>query len=364
MLRQVICLVVISVLATRIAQILYLMGFHKTIYNHQPGPCRVIPGIDVGSEDITVSSHGLAFISSGLRSKQSGDPSRRPPNIRGRIFLFDFNYPEKNVVELNLNGEFDRENFYPHGISLYEDKNSGEIRLFVVNHHISNQERIEIFKFEDRNKSLTHLRTVTGNNIYSVNDVLAVAPESFYYTNDAYFKSAIGKQLEVFSNVAWGTIGFYDGEDRIVISGCQFANGINHSPDGRYVYVSSPIQEQIMVFERRKDNSLQEIQRINVYTGVDNIEVDKQTGDLWIGCHPVIHMMFSHGQNVSNKAGTQVLRIHFNSNNEPYSRTNIREVFMDDGSLISGSSVASFYGNKLLIGTVFDKMALCEITAF
>ena len=26
-----------------------------------------------------------------------------------------------------------------------------------------------------------------------------------------------------------------------------------------------------------------------MYTAVDNIEVDQVTGDLWIGCHPVLY---------------------------------------------------------------------------
>ncbi|XP_077996149.1 serum paraoxonase/lactonase 3-like [Glandiceps talaboti] len=366
MLGRLVLLVIVAVIGTHIAKMIYSMGYHKTIYNHEPGPCRLVPGIDAGSEDITVTKNGIAFISSGLRIKIDVhlDPSRGIPNIRGRIFLFDFNHPEKNSVELPLNGDFDRDNFYPHGISVYENPKTGEVRLFAVNHHISNQERIEIFRFDEKTTSLNHLKTVTGEYISSVNDIVAIGPEAFYFTNDMYFTGKKGKTFEQLSAVEWGSLGVYDTTDRLVSSGYAIPNGINVSPDGRYVYVASSMKGQVLVFERTADNSLKRVQTINVGTGVDNIEVDLTTGDLWLGCHPVFHMLQSHTTNISKPAGSQVLRVRLNSKSAPYTDVDIKEVFMNDGSLLSGGSVARFYDNKLLIGTVWDKTAFCEILAF
>ncbi|XP_070532152.1 serum paraoxonase/arylesterase 1-like [Ptychodera flava] len=362
MLRQLLIVVVLSVVGTRVARLVYLLGFHKTIYKHYPGPCRVVPGLDTGSEDITVSGSGLAFISSGLRAK-GGEPDG-PQRQMGRIYLFDFNHPEKNVAELPLTGNIDRDTLRPHGISLYEDPETGEVRLFVVN-HISNQERIEIFRFDENSRSLNHLKTVTGEYIYSVNDIVAVGHNSFYYTNDKYFTSPAGKTIELFGLLTWGTVGFYDGtQDRLVAEGYGIPNGLNISPDGRYIYVASSLQEQIIVFERQEDGSLAETQRIDAWTIVDNIEVDKLTGDLWIGCHPAYNLLWKHAQNTTRPAGSQVLRLTFDSKGAAYGNTEFREVFMDDGSLISGSSVASYYDDKILIGTVFEKTAFCEIKAF
>ncbi|XP_077986814.1 serum paraoxonase/arylesterase 2-like [Glandiceps talaboti] len=367
MIRRLILLIIVAVIATRMAKVIYIMGFHKMIYKHQPGPCRLIPGLDYGSEDITTTSNGLAFISSGVRIPGGAkvDPSRMVPNIRGRIYLFDYNRPQKNAVELTLNGDFDRDNFYPHGISLYEDPNTETVRLFVVNHHISDQERIEIFRFDENTTSLDHLKTVTGENILSVNDIVAIGPDSFYFINDMYFFKDAAKTFEMISGIEWGSIGLYDGKtDRIAMSGYAFPNGINVSPDGRYLYATSALNGILLVFRRKEDNSVEEIQRVSLGTVMDNIEIDKQTGDLWIGCQPAIYMMTSHSMNVSEPAGSQVLRIRFNSNSAPYADIAVREVFMDDGSLLSASSVASYYDNKMLIGTVLSKTAFCEIKAF
>nr|XP_006813029.1 PREDICTED: serum paraoxonase/arylesterase 2-like [Saccoglossus kowalevskii] len=154
--------------------------------------------------------------------------------------------------------------------------------------------------------------------MYSVNDVLAVGPESCYYTNDRYSITPFGRKYEIILNLELGNIGFYEprGKDRIVASGYQAPNGINTSPDGRYLYVASSRHQYITVFERKSDNYLNEV---------------------------------------------QVLKVHFDSSDAPYSDVDIQQVLMDDGTLVSGSSVASFYNNKMLIGTVVDKMAYCEI---
>ena len=47
-------------------------------------------------------------------------------NVKGRILLFDFNSPEKEPVVLDFDEGFDQSNFMPHGLSVYEDLESGE----------------------------------------------------------------------------------------------------------------------------------------------------------------------------------------------------------------------------------------------
>ncbi|XP_077977303.1 serum paraoxonase/arylesterase 1-like [Glandiceps talaboti] len=366
MFRRVLLVGVIAVLASQLFDYLYRFGFFKTIYNHEPGPCRVVPGIVHGSEDITVTSDGLAFISSGIRGKgNKSDPTIQPPLLKGRIFLFDFNHPEKNAAEVPLLGDFDRDNFYPHGISLYEDSISGETRLFVINHHISDEDRIEIFRFDGKKRVLNHLKSVTGENIYHVNDLVASGPETFYYTVDTFFTTSMVKKMEMYGGLLLGKIGMFDGSsDKILTSGYRFPNGINLSLDGRYLYVATLIPGVLIIFERKEDGSIEEVQRISLNTGLDNIEVDKKTGELWIGCHPILHILWEHEKDYSKPAAAQVLRLRPDTKSAPYDEIDIREVFMNDGSLIKGSTVASHYDNKMLIGTVVDKVAYCEINAF
>ena len=37
-------------------------GYGVHFYNVQPGPCRVVPGIECGSEKVNVTHDGLAFM--------------------------------------------------------------------------------------------------------------------------------------------------------------------------------------------------------------------------------------------------------------------------------------------------------------
>ena len=46
-------------------------------------------------------------------------------NVQGRIFLFDFNSPEKGVKELKLSKNFDKSTFRPHGLSIYKNPSTG-----------------------------------------------------------------------------------------------------------------------------------------------------------------------------------------------------------------------------------------------
>ena len=46
-------------------------------------------------------------------------------NVQGKILLFDYNAPDKDVTELKFSDGFDLTNFVPHGISLYQSPKSG-----------------------------------------------------------------------------------------------------------------------------------------------------------------------------------------------------------------------------------------------
>lgn len=54
----------------------------------------------------------------------------------------------------------------------------------------------------------------------------------------------------------------------------------------------------------------------------------------------------------------QVLMVHMR--NSSYAE-GITDLYSDDGNQISGNSVASLYNNKMLIGTVQDKLMYCDV---
>ena len=51
--------------------------------------------------------------------------------VQGRILLFDFNFPENGVKELDIRGNFDKSTFRPHGLSIYQNPVTGML-LFIA----------------------------------------------------------------------------------------------------------------------------------------------------------------------------------------------------------------------------------------
>jgi arylesterase/paraoxonase len=61
---------------------------------------------------------------------------------------------------------------------------------------------------------------------------------------------------------------------------------------------------------------------------------------------------------IGNNYVLQVLMIHMK--NSSYAN-DITELYSDEGNNISAGSVASIYDNKMLIGSVQDKLLYCEV---
>ena len=115
------------------------VGVHHN--NVHPGKCRIVPGITCGSEQIVVTTDGLAFITNGLKLVTSCNPLF----TKGRVYLFDFNNPGNNVTELKIISEIiDPSTFDPHGMDMIENLEQGTISIYVVNHAYKT-ESIEVF---------------------------------------------------------------------------------------------------------------------------------------------------------------------------------------------------------------------------
>lgn len=63
-----------------------------------------------------------------------------------------------------------------------------------------------------------------------------MGPEHFYATNDHYFTDVYLKSWELYLGLAWSYVVYYSPtEVQVMADGFDFANGINISPDGKYV---------------------------------------------------------------------------------------------------------------------------------
>lgn len=319
--------------------------------NHLPN-CRLLKNIDYGAEDITILQDGIAIISSGL--KYPGLPYFS--NDPGKIYTLNLWNPRLSPVELQIKGKLDLNSFNPHGISVYIDDDSDKsVYLFVVNHPKSNSQ-VEIFRFVEEDNALVHLKTIIHELLHNVNDIVAIGVESFYATNDRYFTNEALHMLSIILGSPWSTAVFYSQEDvRVVGDVYLSANGINISPDKRYVYISDILTHNVDVYTREKGNNLVHVKSVAVGSLCDNIELDHDTGDLWLGCHPNGAKFTT--SDPKDPPGSEVIRIQNIHSEQPV----VTQVYADNGSVIIGSSVAAPYKGKLLIGTVYHKALCCDL---
>ncbi|PIK36873.1 hypothetical protein BSL78_26298 [Apostichopus japonicus] len=313
------------------------MGYHKTVYAHWPGKCHSVHPVLQGSEDIALSEDNLAFISSGLRIQVCDLDGIDPRNNEfvGRIYLFDFNNPEAGASEMILP---------------------------KVNHR-ADEETVELFTFDRKNSnnSLAHVRTYREPEFRSLNDVLAVSSEEFYVTNDGYFRNC-WKTLEFLFLLKWSSIVHVtqEGGGEIVATG-HALNSLGKSSG--LVFATSPVGRFLNVYKRNDDGTLLLRHSIDVGTGIDNIFVHPHTMDLWFGAHPIGHAFLEHTTNLDTPAPSQVIRLHpTGEQDDPFSSVELFEPFSDSGKLISASSSVAVSGNRLLIGSLLQKLVYCEMT--
>uniref|UniRef100_A0A8C3YDH3 Paraoxonase n=1 Tax=Catagonus wagneri TaxID=51154 RepID=A0A8C3YDH3_9CETA len=314
--------------------------------------CKLVKGIETGSEDLEVLHNGLAFISTGL--KYPGIKSFEPDKP-GKILLMDLNEEDPVVLELRITGSnFDLSSFNPHGISTFTDEDN-TVYLLVVSHP-DLKSTVELFKFQEEEKSLLHLKTIKHKLLPNINDIVAVGPEHFYATIDHYFVDTYLTSWEIYLGLAWSYVVYYSpNEVQVMASGFDFANGINISPDGKYVYISELMAHKIHVYEKHANWTLTPLKSLDFNTLVDNISVDPVTGDLWIGCHPNGIKIFSY--DAENPPGSEVLQIQDILTEEP----KVTVVYADNGTVLQGSTVAAVYKGKLLVGTVFHRALYCKL---
>lgn len=329
-------------------RLLWLAGTFRRINPHFAGSCRLVRG-PVGPEDITIHPRtGVAYISAtDRRAVLAGRP------VPGAIYAYDLNASPPVLVNLTPKAD---SRFQPHGISLWAGPD-GRNALFVVNHPMIGDtpapHNIEIFDVSDT--GLIHRATLTDPLLVMPNDLVAVGLDRFYVTNT--HKNAPGSMqtIETYLQLSGAQVLFYGpGGFRPAIKNLVLPNGINVSPDGKTLYVASSTGREVRFYDRNPaSETLAFRQAIPLGSGADNIEIDEH-GSLWIGAHPKLLRIEAHGKDPKTLSPSQVLRV------TPDGK--VDEIFLDDGTQLSTSTVGAVRGRRLLIGNVFDDGFLdCEM---
>jgi len=160
--------------------------------------------------------------------------------------------------------------------------------------------------------------------------------------------------LEEYGGLAVSNVIYSNGTTyQEVADGIKYANGINFDANRNLLFVASPRGFLVKVFSRNPDASLSFIQDIPCGTGVDNIEFDKKA-NLWIGCHPNLIRFSAYSKGKKATSPSEIIKINFESKDN----YTVQKVYVDDGQVMSGASVAAPFGDLILAGNVMDKTFL------
>ncbi|MEM7098937.1 MAG: SMP-30/gluconolactonase/LRE family protein [Pseudomonadota bacterium] len=304
-----------------------------------------------GTEDVTVDpATGLVFVSADDRRAGVAGGGQR---VSGGIYAFHIEHPEE-VTKVSVDAP---EDFHPHGISLWTGKDefgTDEKRLMVINHAQTGAQIVEIFAVADGGL-LTHLESVSFEQMHSPNDLVAVGPRSFYATNDRRYRDGLMALLESYLSLPFSSAVFYNGQTgSTVADGLKYANGINISKNGNNLYIAEVLRRSIGVYDRKiSTGALTHIKSIELDTGPDNIEIALD-GTLWVASHPKLFEFLAHAADANVDAPTQIQSINIETD-----QVTDRIVLLDGE--INAASVGAPYQDKVVIGAVFDGHVLvCE----
>ncbi|KAK3769959.1 hypothetical protein RRG08_048169 [Elysia crispata] len=344
------------------------IGLVGNYYNHRPGICRRVPGIEHGSEDIHVTSDGKAFVSSGFLKSREMKEYAEKHKVKGRVFLFDFKKPSAGAVELGLKAgrDFDAKKFRPHGLSVLEDKKRGEHLVYVVSHPDGLPDVVEKFRFSPKSRQLIHVRSIpVGDKLVFTNDLALISEDQFYITNMAVFHFAPLAFLEKYLPLRTGAVFFYNGtEMQEVIPNLSLPNGVFLSSDHKMLYVVSFCDKTLMVY--RLDpitKGAQLLQTVQLFGRGDNVQLTQSGDALLLGAHPNFLQFRIHEHSPTPadiNSPSSVVRLPLDKDNL-VREADVTEMFYDHGDLISGSSVAAIFEGQMLIGSVVDSLVHCEL---
>jgi hypothetical protein len=211
--------------------------------------------------------------------------------------------------------------FHPHGISAVDSF------LFVIDHFESYKKSC-IRRFIIRKDSLLEDTVFMHGLIGYPNDMRALSRDKFIYA-DYSFKGSVVRYEEGIYYRLTKSIRMANGIDSIAIDGYPF--GIVSSTYGKKIY--------------RFDTQTGQRYKIMKVKGGDNFTYNE--GKLLVTGHLRFGKFIRHAKKSKHKAPTVVYELDvLNGKKFP--------LFVDDGTKISGASVAIMVNGKLYIGQIFD----------
>ncbi|MEQ8747501.1 hypothetical protein [Pyruvatibacter sp.] len=320
------------------------------------GACTMMEG-PAGSEDINIDRvNRVAFISAGngrevFDSYRSGSTAKVK---NGDIWLLDLSQPDSRPEPLNVQIE---QPFHPHGIDLLQLED-GKRELYMVNHPSRFEDEILVFDVAE-DHSLTLKGRFHYPELISPNDIKAIGRNQFFVSNDhGSPQPSIMATIEDYFGMSWSSVSYFDGQTGVLaVEGIKGANGLAISEDGQTLFIAEALGRSVKRF--RRGASMREwefVEKLDVNTAVDNLEWSED-GRLLAGAHPKLFPLLEHVRDANSLSPSHVIAVQVSS-----SPMTFETIYMNDGTELSGSSVATMLDGEMLIGSILeDHFLRCEV---
>jgi len=334
-----------------IAHRLITSGAFSRTEDYNIEDCHTIANV-IGPENLHVdSTEDVLYISSN--NWEAFNKGQKLEN--GGIYMLDLKQinAEPKLISIDAPAEFK-----PHGIDLYQDPNTGEKTLFVVNNKESHP-TIEAFDVIDR-ETIKHRETFSNAQLISPNDVKAMGGRSFYVSQDIKYALKPWKVfLATLFGLEGGSVFYFDGNNwKVVAQDIHFANAIACSQDQRRLYLGETNKMRIRVYDRNQENGdLFFKEYIPLKAGPDNINIDSQ-GNLWVAGYPNMLAIAKHLGNKSAKSPVQITKLTFDGDK----LLEMKNMLTSSGNIVSGISAVDVYKDKMIIsGPVHTEVRVCSL---
>ena len=289
----------------------------------------------IGPEDIALGDNML-YVSSNDNRKLGKNLDYQ----NGNIFVLNPGYDSLKVMEHDYEGSF-----HPHGIDYYSGK-EGDY-LFVVNHKKS-FDTIIIFKVIG--DTLELFKEIKDPLIANGNDIVAINLNQFYLTRDHLFQNHYLRLLEDFSRIGLGKLLFYNnGKVEIISEGLKFANGLAFDREKNRLYMAEMLAKKIHQFDTSNFKKPKLLIKWDVNGAPDNMFVNKNF--LYVASHNKLFDLVLHQVDGKKKSPSSIYEFNKESGSS-------KLIYSNKGGEISASSIAVPHGNKMYLGTIFNKKFL------
>eukprot|EP01083_Nonionella_stella_P047669 127580_1 len=277
--------------------------------------------------------------------------------------------------------------FQPHGINVITDDTNTKW-ISVINHR-RDGDVVEIYQLNADQTQATWIDEVHSPLFVFINDLKLVqlprAPDhtlgfGFYVTNSYGFRpKTMLNTVESLLGLKTNDLVFCEPDTRkyddkyktykpqwscrIVDRNLAFGNGVDMSVDGKQLYVVELLAANIIVYDRDEmTNTLTRNSNIGLHSAGDNLYVDRDTGDLFIGCHPNVIQFYQYVVNGTGAATAPSQVLHWNK-----ATGQVSQIYLSNAHSkyhVSASSVGVFDAQSklLLIGTVNGGTMRCSLS--